>query len=440
MKRKFPLAVTATLLASAMLTTACDEKKENAEESKMLLIQESYSDRTSGNKTIYEYDVNGNLLSKKCSSSDGYDNSETYTYDEAGRMLTHEESWGDYGMSTTYKYNTKGDTISVVEESVSEGNKEVTMKLAYEYNAQGVITHKYEYHAYMAEGEGIDYLHMIVNYEYDKQGRIATVTSCDLNYELLNDYPNLKIVKTAAGTPTEEYKRMLSDNTVTDPIVEKYTYDANNRLVETQGSEMSTKYSYDQNGHILKAATTYEGPYGFTSNATYTYDTEGRPVKKVQEYGEDYQDIEEVSYNANGDTILVINRCHTDGKTTVTGKEVRQYRQDGTLQAIYKFNSSDEWGHDMQSAEKESYDEQGLKSKAETYMSEGEYIEDLHISDEMKQNVDAEFQEFCKRNNMAKYSTRTYKFAKWISGKGIQAQETGKPADDKNEGIEYKTK
>ena len=61
-----------------------------------------------GNVTIYEYDVDGNLIS----ITDPLGNTTTYTYDSSGNKLTETDPLGN---TTTYTYDTAGNLISTTD-------------------------------------------------------------------------------------------------------------------------------------------------------------------------------------------------------------------------------------------------------------------------------------------------------------------------------------
>lgn len=138
----------------------------------------------------------------------------------------------------------------------------------------------------------------VVEYAYDSHGNITReYTKNDLfsstdNTSYTNKY-------SANGQLTQQQTDYKSDGVIDG--VENYTYDVNGRLVKKEGNSYSTTYSYDAKGRLTNKKTVYSDNSPAYSE-TYTYNANGK-VEKYQRSG-GVSDVENYSftytYDGNG--------------------------------------------------------------------------------------------------------------------------------------------
>jgi RHS repeat-associated protein len=296
--------------------------------------QEVVTDRL-GNVTVYEYDEDGNVVSK----SDALGNTTTYTYDPNGNKLSETDALGnttDYaydaqdnmtsetdplGNTTTYTYNSNGQVLTITDPL---GN--VTTNT---YDAGGNLT------------STTDPLGNTTTYAYDAAGNLTGSTDTLGN---------------TTGYTYDAVGNMLSQ---TDPLgnVPTYTYDDNgNRLTETRtrttasGVEtMVTSYVYDGMNRLIQtvdplgnvAATEYNA-IGKESaridqlgrRTELEYDTRGNLSDTIYPDGTE----ETFSYDAEGRRINSADRADrvTQYEYDSVGNLIRTTFPDGTsAQSVY---------------------------------------------------------------------------------------------------------
>lgn len=280
------------------------------------------------NVATYEYDTEGNLISLR--NKNGITTS--YIYDGLGRVLkqTNSESgtisfnYNDFDevtkitdgkMSVVNKYNSFGEVIETIRNSSSEtytydnegrvtthtvkDNDMGEVKTSYTYDILGRTTS-------IITGAGTE------NITYDDAGRIKKKTIDSLGTEKLYSYYKnglLKSVNTYRNEQlinTENSEYDLSGNKTleeTDGNVKRYVYDGLNRLksfIENNGDQ--TEYEFDSFGNISKEYTLTSGDiktkyyhydnanrlilmYDDKSSQEYTYDAEGNMLTKVSDAG-----------------------------------------------------------------------------------------------------------------------------------------------------------
>ena len=244
-----------------------------------------------GKSTIYDYDVNTNVLNWVRYPEDTDATKTTYTYDEMYRMAsaaattgtnlalsasytytddlltaiatpttTYSFEYGDFALRTkvkagnrtlaTYSY---ADVTNYLEELVyGNGNR-----VEYEYDSKGrLLTQTYE--------DGTT-----VTYTYDNNGALATVTGGGIKTTYYYDFTDRMVRYVESGTG---YSHTVG-----------YEYDNINNLttqVETiNGVDRSTSYTYDDDNRVESVTTN-------GTNVEYTYDQYGRVTQQVTKQGD----------------------------------------------------------------------------------------------------------------------------------------------------------
>jgi YD repeat-containing protein len=220
----------------------------------------------------YVYDPSGNLLSKQTS---GVSNSQVYTYDGMGRVLTATNLNGGV---TTYTYNDSSDTETVV---TPDGLTTVNT-----YNLAGQLISSAQSGTGLTSGTA--------SYAYDSRGNLGAVTDADGNTSyFLYDALGRKVADIAADGSIVEYRfnqdnqlvatiayatkltslqlsSLMASGVPTDPALSTVrpasaatdvwswkVYDADGRTIEAiDGDGSVTTYAYDAFSN-LTSTTTY---------------------------------------------------------------------------------------------------------------------------------------------------------------------------------------
>ena len=275
-----------------------------------------------GNVTTYAYDGYGRIISQTDalgqrsgvtynatgqvgSTTDFAGNTITYSYDSLGRVTA--AVWGDQEIS--YSYDSYGNAISV-------GN------VSYSYNWSGLISSKID-----GQGNEVDYYYdslyqlsgvstdgLAVSYDYDKYGRLESVTdskgqTTTYTYDSVGNI--LSITYPNGVVTTNRYDS-------TNLIVSIYTINANGDILQDYS------YTRDLNGNIIEAD---EG----TRTVAYEYDALGRLTKETVEDSAGTH-VTEYTYDANFNRISKT----VDGVvTSYTYNEINQLVQAGYMTYTY---------------------------------------------------------------------------------------------------------
>ncbi len=266
--------------------------------------------------TTFNYDENGNLLTRKVNASN-QSRLWTYTYNNNGQVTSVDGPRNDVNDITRYTYGANGALASVTDalghltqiSAYDSNNWPLTIQdpngltTNIEYDSKGrkvsvdvgglVTTYTYN---------GLGRLTSInhpsgesFNYTYDVTDRLTTVvdswgfTEDTINY--INDaFGNVLEEQVSAGTPLLPFAPIVSEGTRTH----SYTYDAQNRVLQSIGSQgQVTAYDYDANSNLIQVTD----PLNKLSKFTYdplnrrtatidasgaqtqaTYDTDNHPL------------------------------------------------------------------------------------------------------------------------------------------------------------------
>ena len=196
--------------------------------------------------------------------------SESYTYDDRGRLLTHSLSTGK---STSYAYGNRKDTVTVnnrryIKTYDAWGNVKTSTdpvsSVSYVYSSVGKPK--------QAASAGATF-----SMTYDSQGRQTTLTDPDAGTETY-EYDVLgRIIKQtdAKGKVTENdydaFGKILS--TTIDGIATTYDYDSYHRLEKETREGTSVSYTYDDYNRVKTESRTIDASN--TLGFTYNYNAQG---------------------------------------------------------------------------------------------------------------------------------------------------------------------
>ncbi|WP_047155348.1 DNRLRE domain-containing protein [Aneurinibacillus tyrosinisolvens] len=222
----------------------------------------------------YTHDLNGRILD----ITDQAGVKTSYTYDDAGRLLSESDPTG----KTTYTYDSVGNRMSKTSGTATTNYQYNNLNqlvnrtgadgaAAYQYNEKGELTAKgntkFDWNT---DGKVVKIINpdgSTVEFTYDAQGRRVQ-----------------KIVKNAAGTVTKQLKyeyedatgNLLTETDVLANTTISYNYNAAGDLMsQTQGGK-TYYYNYDGQGNVV-SLTDSTG----TVVVSYSYDAWGQKVNKT---------------------------------------------------------------------------------------------------------------------------------------------------------------
>jgi RHS repeat-associated protein len=274
-----------------------------------------------GNAAVLQYDANGDLTSAVTPGGGAYD----FTYDAQGSLTGYTDSLGgsvtatyapgtdlltaltdQNGNRTDYSYNAAGDLTGITYDDGSgtsyqySANGVLTSSTdargqttTYGYNSQGLPTQEtfsdgtFQAYAYNGQGELISARATdggITTYAYNSAGDLTSVTS-----------PSGQVESYTYNSAGQELTRTEPDGSVTQysynaagqlaeledgagNLITQYTYNAVGQLTGSlDGNGQTTSYAYDADGNVTQILT-QAADGTVTSDLTYTYDADGRPV------------------------------------------------------------------------------------------------------------------------------------------------------------------
>ncbi|MFI9584075.1 DNRLRE domain-containing protein [Streptomyces sp. NPDC052236] len=208
-------------------------------------------------KTVTEYDADGNVVRTEVSDVLGGDLSRVMTFelDDHGRP---EKAIDAEGSETTYTYDVFGNKTSMVD---ANGNR-----FEYLYTARNMMAET-RLRDWEDDGGDDDYT-VVQSYAYDHGGRLARHTD-SMGRTLVYEYFGDDLLKTIT---LKDFRN--PDGTKRDILVESNTYDgAGNVLTETANNgKLVTQYTYDAVGRTKSTVT---DPTGLARRTTLTYDLAG---------------------------------------------------------------------------------------------------------------------------------------------------------------------
>lgn len=214
------------------------------------LLSEAYVSRYSNNTTTYRYDGNGNVLLKKTEYKDGDKSQCTYQYDEKGNLIFEQNVYAD-GKKDQHTYRYDENNNQIFRQSIySDGRKH---EFTWTYDESGnKLTERYLY-----GGGSTGYY----EYTYDKDGNLLVTKEENYDGEMevvvqytYDEHGNLVKEKRGASEKADEIQ---------------YTYDGYGRVTQRCFMEYSwgdyidktyTYYTYDEDGNLTKIS----GGSGYT--------------------------------------------------------------------------------------------------------------------------------------------------------------------------------
>lgn len=282
-----------------------------------------------GLQTVTAYATNGvDPITITYTGPNGYQASESYTYNDQHQPLTHTD---EMGAVTTYTYNAAGQVTSA-EDPLGHTRH-------YHYDSNGYLTSltdangnttTYTYDAMGRKTTETDPLGNTKTFTYDALNRVTRITYWDGSYEE-NTWDKLDRVahRDRNGNTTHyQYDNMRNLVKITDPLGHEttFTYYPNNLLhTRTEPDGGVTTWTRDIQGRVIAR----EGPNDNTT--TFTYGAIGRKTSKTNALGQTVEYLAwdganrltrtknsngviiDVTYNARGWPIERTIRAYADG-------------------------------------------------------------------------------------------------------------------------------
>ncbi|MDG7015905.1 MAG: RHS repeat-associated core domain-containing protein [Nitrososphaerota archaeon] len=279
-----------------------------------------------GSTVAYTYDNNGNKLSEISAAGSFH-----YAYDARGRLTNETDVLGEAKYTTLYSYDNNGNVLSV---TYPDG-----FVLSYAYDAMNRVAKLGTYAAFTYNPDDsmktISYQNGVsTTYTYDSRARATRILASSGTTHLMDHNHSYDGVGNVLKIDTETY-----------------SYDWLDRLTDSTGPWRSTSYAYDPAGNMVNrtvnsvtTAYTYGSYNRLTKagNATFSYNANGDTIKIVNgsttwQYGYDYVDrllnvtknlqpVQTNAYSGNGNRVE-----QTHGSSTVV------YAYEG-LQSIFEKN------------------------------------------------------------------------------------------------------
>ncbi len=225
-------------------------------------VREIIRDRN-GNKTIYEYDENGNIV-KEIAELDGLEYTTSFSFDDRGNMLTKTDA---ANRASEWTYDSNNNKLS---ETGPRGTSSWT------YNVYGQVeTH--------TNPEG----HKTTN-EYDGSGNLTKVIDPE---GWVTEYQNFD----SSGNA----RLKIDWISETENLQTRYTFDgAGNLSTETDPLENQTTYTHDSSGNRLSETRTRTRLDGTAETLVtrYEYNQAGRRTRTIDALNEETV----ISYNKLG--------------------------------------------------------------------------------------------------------------------------------------------
>jgi len=236
-----------------------------------------------GNATAYQYDGRGQLA--VVTDALGYTSS--YTYDAIGRLTALTNGNNE---TTTYGYDIRGRQTQVIHPDATSVTTayNVAGEMLSRTDENGIVT-SYGYDNLGRLIQVTNPLDDSTQYQYDANSNVTLLTDANGNqtsfsYDAL-DRPASKTWGVGTSQEASElfvYDALgnLTEHTLADGLVNRYSYDQRNRLVqETYADGEILRYTYRANGQRFTAEDS-------RGTVAYAYDALNRPVQVTQPDGE----------------------------------------------------------------------------------------------------------------------------------------------------------
>ncbi|MCU7878769.1 MAG: pilus assembly protein [Candidatus Thiodiazotropha sp. (ex Lucinoma borealis)] len=247
-----------------------DRKKRLNWDTENRLLKQALIDSTGANKFVmsYLYDEQSNLVEE----SNLQNEVRHYGYDEKGILKSYTDPMGVVSKYVNDPFNRiititrAAGTPSAVTESLQYDPNEVITALT---DGRGNVARQavddfghrlwrstpdsgnvlYSYNTFGQVAAKVDEIGVITRYDYDKKGRLVGVGSFD-------------------KSPTT-----------------RLSYLDDNKLINLEGANQSTKYIYDHDGRITETSVSIKG-LNNKLTTKYSYDAQGRPIEKLLASGQ----------------------------------------------------------------------------------------------------------------------------------------------------------
>jgi len=254
-----------------------------------------------GRMTTSLYDGDGRLVSQTWYNAQGVVvNTESFTYDADGNMLTAQNDSGTYtmtydalnrlittqdpfGLTLTYTYDADGnrtqvqDSLGGVTNYIYDADNELTseqfggtgqtpLRIDLTYDADGEILTETRY-SNLAGTQVV----VVSSYTYNNDGQITSLVDVNGSGNTVADFTYTY----------DQAGRLTSDDSL--GVTTTYTYDADNELLSESSSLATIDYSYDANGNRTGGGNVVGPDNQLLSDGTwnYTYDADGNLVQEV---------------------------------------------------------------------------------------------------------------------------------------------------------------
>ncbi|MGA7496562.1 MAG: RHS repeat-associated core domain-containing protein [Isosphaeraceae bacterium] len=254
-----------------------------------------------GRMTTSLYDGDGRLVSQTWYNAQGVVvNTESFTYDADGNMLTAQNDSGTYtmtydalnrlittqdpfGLTLTYTYDANGnrtqvqDSLGGVTNYIYDADNELTseqfggtgqtpLRIDLTYDADGEILTETRY-SNLAGTQVV----VVSSYTYNNDGQITSLVDVNGSGNTVADFTYTY----------DQAGRLTSDDSL--GVTTTYTYDADNELLSESSSLATIDYSYDANGNRTGGGNVVGPDNQLLSDGTwnYTYDADGNLVQEV---------------------------------------------------------------------------------------------------------------------------------------------------------------
>ncbi len=210
-----------------------------------------------GRTITYVYDGDQLMTETWFNANHSVANVLSYTYDDAGNLLTASSNAGTYTM--TYDGDQLATQTSPIGVTLTYGYDDLGNVTSIQDSQGGLTTMTFDGDQLASTSYQDGSTQLLVKFTYDQDGNVATETR----------YSDV------AGTQLQGTTQNGYDGNQLTSIVQKdgsgnvlasygYTYDAANRLTSETDNGSLTTYSYDATGQLIQAGST-----------TYTYDPNG---------------------------------------------------------------------------------------------------------------------------------------------------------------------
>lgn len=320
------------LLLSLLLLAGCGKTYNGPTETVWVIhetVYEAYSasgEMKSSERTVYAYDIYGNLAQEMTYSSGDPLSKTDYTYDERGNLLAEETCYlqgplPEQSNKTEYTYDEQDRLILEVHTS---GEDRTEQHYIYDDEANTMTTHfaGYEVVSYYDENG------LRLRSEYTGDDSVTVLEYDENGFEIRSE------VTDASGTHVTEYT-LRPDG---EPL--------SVHVSDSSGTDYTTFYEYDEYGECVARCTQEGDTRTEDFRRLYEYDSQGRPLRcfdltdglKVeisrQEYDDDArsvsywsgrQKLQESIYDTQGREIECVRYDSLSG--TMTSRTTHSYRQ-----------------------------------------------------------------------------------------------------------------